>query len=69
MYVQEILEATAVNTDGFALLVVTVIPEAEISKQEANISCHWLITGSLTSVSLVKYQWHPDCFCFKAESF
>lgn len=54
MYVQEILEATAVNTDGFALLVVTVIPEAEISKQEANISCHWLITGSLTSVSLLE---------------
>lgn len=51
MYVQEILETTAVNTKRFVLLVITVIPEAEISKQEANILCHWLITGSLTRVS------------------
>lgn len=51
MYVQEILGATAINTEGFALLVITVILEAEISKQKANIPCHWLITGSLTSVS------------------
>lgn len=51
MYVQEILGATAVNTEGFALLVITVILEAEISNQKANILCHWLIAGSLTSVS------------------
>lgn len=54
MYVQEILKTTAVNTEGFALLVVTVIPGAEISKQEANIPCHWLIPGSLTGVSLLE---------------
>lgn len=45
MYVQEILETPAVSTEGFALLVITVIPEVKILKQEANILCHWLIIG------------------------
>lgn len=69
MYVQEIVETSAATTDIISYHSNTRSWNLKTgSKYYMSLADHWKLNQCLL-VWDMKYQWHPDCFCFKAESF